>query len=113
MTAAGSDGRANCFDDVSIALLRPGQLTCTVVDHWIAEEAIDGPEADRIRHADVFLVGEHDDAELAVELEDDHRAEAVGSTIVPDDRAFWRLLNDPAQRIGDPLSLIATFGVCV
>jgi len=47
------------------------------------------------------LVNAADDAELPVELEGNHRAEAVRSAIVPHDSAVRRLLNNPAKCIGD------------
>ena len=57
---------------VGICRFREGQTFCCVVVHRVAEETVDAPQGDRVGHADIPLVGEDNDAELAIELKDNH-----------------------------------------
>ena len=84
---------------IGIGRLRVGKRCRLVIDHGIAEQTIENPRAERVRHTDIRLIGEDDDAKLVLELEADIGAEAESPTIVPHDRAVRRLLNKPAKRI--------------
>ena len=72
-----------------------------MVDHRVAEETVEGPQAEHVpRHAKTRLVGEDYDAEIPVKLEGDDCAKAESYTAVPDDVAVRCLLDDPAKCVG-------------
>ena len=69
-----------------------------MVDHRVAEETVEGPQAEHVpRHAKTRLVGEDYDAEIPVKLEGDDCAKAESYTAVPDDVAVRCLLDHPAK----------------
>src|SRR5215471_17530397 len=69
-----------------------------MIDHRVAEETVEGPQAERLpRHAGTRLVGEDNDAEIPVKLEGDDCAKAESYTAVRDDIAVRCLLDGPAK----------------
>jgi hypothetical protein len=94
----GSAGLANCFQLVGISRLGSRKGYRPTVDHRVAEETVEGPQAEHIpRHAETRLVGEDNDAEIPVQLKGDDCGKAVSYAAVKDDVAVRRLLDHPTK----------------
>ena len=103
--ASGGNGRgfaglANSLAVVSKLAFAVLERLRHVVDFGVAKNPVQNPAPKRSRKADIRFVGQDDDAEFLVGHQADKGAEAQRVAVVPDDVAIRRLLNDPAQGVG-------------